>query len=306
MFVSPLSNGATNKWVPNYLKKTNRPDQALRQKVKLKSSERVAQNIDIINEKKKPALHKPTIKRFNTKPAITKTNVDHGNMIMDHKDLVSEFRVENKSKEELKKLKEKVLKRGTEAVKTLVTVMKDEQFPIKNRWLATFMLARVMGRKSSPFISKFAEHPHWMLRMASLKSLMGLGEAKYEDIYASSLNDDSLVVRSQGLEIIRHFKLRSLAPSVWNMMYHRHNYTGGDGKKKRTYIIGQVIKTIGDLGYSKVKSSLFKMISKEKYSDVFKELDYALSKLTGKKSPDGPINVKKHFWNRTRLNEVKI
>ena len=66
------------------------------------------------------------------------------------------------------------------------------------------------------------------------------------------------------------------------------------------------VSTIGDLKFEKARPALLKMVSNPKYQDIFPEMDVALSKITGKKSPDGDTNMKRLFWKRQGLSEVVI
>lgn len=184
------------------------------------------------------------------------------------------------------------------SVPTLIKVMKDANFPERNRWHATMLLGQVMGKKSAPFIAKFTEHPSWMMRVASLKALAALGMTEYKAIYARALKDASLIVRVQALDNIAHLKMTELAPHVWNMMYDQTNYTGNNGKRKRTSIVRSIIRTIGDLKYTQAKTALKKLILKPKYQDLTEDLDYSLENITGKKSPDTSLQARRDFWNK--------
>jgi hypothetical protein len=161
--------------------------------------------------------------------------------------------------------------------------------------MATFLLGQIMGSKSAPFIAKFVEHPHWVLRLASLKTLLALKETSFEHIYAKGLDDKSMLVRSQSLTNIQTLKLKKQAPKVWSMLYDKKNYTHGK-LQKRTHLIKTVIKTVGDLEFEKAKEPLLSMADKKKYADIFPEIDYALSKITKKTSPAGSEEAKRHFW----------
>lgn len=209
-------------------------------------------------------------------------------------------------KAHLSLLKKESLALKQKAVPTLIKVMKSNKFPDENRWVATYMLGRIMGHRSAPFIAKFSQHPNWMMRLASLKVLLHLNQTKYKGLYARALEDKSLIVRHQALQNIKEMKLDTLAPHVWKMLFNKKNYVGIKGARKRSNIIKDAIRTVGDLKFKKAKPALLKMFKKDKYKDVFPELDYALSKITGSDSPEGPITVKKHYWNRTALKEVTI
>lgn len=216
------------------------------------------------------------------------------------------YKSENKDKKDLLALKQNTLKLAGKAVPVLIDVMKDESYPEKNRWVATFLLGRIMGTKASPFISKFLSHPNWIMRVASLKTLLSLSEKQYGSLYAEKLKDASYIVRVQALENIRQLKLSEFAPDIWAMLFDESNYTGNKGKFKRTDLIKNCIRTVGDLKYEKVKSPIMGMIQKRKYDDIFDDLDYTLGQITGKPSPNGDKNVKKIFWSRLSLTDKQF
>ncbi len=216
-----------------------------------------------------------------------------------------------KTKKEVKLLKAKVLNSKGKAIPALIEVMKNKIYPDQNRWLATFLLGRTMGKKSSAFIAKFLSHPHWVLRMASLKTLLALRAKKFGTGFAHLLKDKSFIVRTQALENIRQLKLRELSPQVWQMLYDKSNYYNSNQASKKTAqknttLVKNVILAIGDLHFMKAKGPLLKMIGKKKYSDIFDEIEYSLIKIIGKKSPKGTREVKRRYWERVALANVKI
>lgn len=209
-------------------------------------------------------------------------------------------------KKDLLVLKRKTLKLSGKSVPVLIKVMKSSTYPDKNRWVATFLLGRIMGKKAAPFISKFAKHPSWVMRMASLKTLMALRLKNYGDIYANALKDKSLLVRIQALENIRHFNLKKYGSKVWSMLYDKQNYYNVKKVYKRTNIIKKVVRTVGELGLKEAKTPLLKMIADKKYEDIFDDMDYSLTQLTKKKSPDGKKHIKRIFWKRFALANTKF
>jgi hypothetical protein len=221
--------------------------------------------------------------------------------------LLQKYMIEYPDKNQIAALKSETLKHGGQSVEALIEVMKNGKYPDKNRWVATFLLGQIMGDKSAPFLAKFLRHPHWVMRMASLKTLLALKQEEYGSHYAMLLNDDSFIVRSQALENIRALKIKKNAPEVWAMLYDKKNYyqptlNGKALNSKRSNIIKSVILTVGELQFEKAREALLKMIQKDKYNDIFNEVDVALSKITGKRSPDGDIKLKRTFWQRMALN----
>ncbi len=216
--------------------------------------------------------------------------------------ITSEFKKDLNNKDVLK-LRKQVLSYSGKAIPALIDVMKKETYPDKNRWVATFLVGRIMGKKSSPFLAKFLKHPNWVLRMASLKTLLALKEKKYSALYGKALKDNSFIVRKQALDNIRTLEARDQAPVVWSMLYDKRNYYAPkDGSKKRTNLIREAIKTVGDLKFEKAKKPLLSMIQKDKYQDIFKAMDYSLTKITGKKSPEDKA-MKIRFWKKIALAE---
>ena len=224
--------------------------------------------------------------------------------------LISDYKRAGLTKKQIAALKKKTLAYGPAAVPALIEIMKGKDFPDRNKWVATFLLGKIVGKKSAPFISRFIQHPNWVMRMASLKTLNALKADSYDGLYAYALKDKSMIVRGQALENIRTMKLKGMAPAVWAMLYDKQNYhipnKKKKGKAKRTHLIKKVIKTVGDLRFQKAKTPLLTMIQKKKYRDIFNEVDYALSKITGKSSPQGKTVLKKQYWKRYLMKETII
>lgn len=215
--------------------------------------------------------------------------------------ILTNFKKELSTKQVLS-LKKEIFKMSGKAIPGLVTVMKSKVYPDKNRWVATMTLARIMGKKSSAFLAKFLNHPNWVLRMASMKSLLALGERQYANEYAKALKDKSLIVRKQALDVIIKLNLTSKASHVWAMLYDKDNYyRPKKGASKRTNIIKEAVRSVGYLKFQKAKVPLFTMVQKPKYNDIFTEMDYSLTMITGKKSPKGDQATKRRFWKKISL-----
>jgi HEAT repeat protein len=222
------------------------------------------------------------------------------------KTLLSNYEKNYANKSGLKKLKDDTLRLGSKAVPVLIQVMKNSKFPDKNRWIATMMLGKIMGKKSGPFIAKFLSHPSWVMRAVSLKTLLALGEKKYADLYAIALKDDSMIVRAQALDNISHLKLNKYAPNVWAMLYDKKNYHKSQKNLKRTHIVKTIITTIGDLQFKDAKDPLLKMIQKKKYDDIFFEMDIALQKILKVKSPKTSQELKRRYWKKFLIEQAVI
>jgi HEAT repeats len=221
--------------------------------------------------------------------------------------LLQKYAISTNDKIVLAQLKSETLKHGGQSVEALIEVMKNAKYPDKNRWMATFLLGQIMGDKSAPFLVKFLKHPHWVMRMASLKTLLALKQKEYSKQYANLLKDDSFIVRAQALDNIRTLKTADAAPHVWAMLYDKKNYyqptlNGKALKSKRSNIIKSVILTVGDLKFEKAKAPLIKMIQKDRYIDIFPEMDQSLMKITGLNSPEGDKAKKRIFWQRMAMS----
>lgn len=221
-------------------------------------------------------------------------------------ELLALFEKDSGGKKELNYIKEQTLKSAGKAVPVLIEVMKNAKYPDKNRWLATFLLGRIMGKKSSPFVSRFLHHPSWVLRMASLKTLLALNETRYKDEYAMALKDKSYLVRVQALQNIKNLKLKEVGSYVWQMLYDKNNYyspseKGKEKGRRRTNIVKEIIRTVGHLDFKKATLPLLAMVQKDRYLDIFLEIDSSLNRLTGKKSPQGDMATKRMFWKRMEV-----
>lgn len=228
--------------------------------------------------------------------------------------LIERYAKEYKDKTEVQKLKADTLALNGKAVPALVEVMKNGKYPERNRWMATFLLGQVMGVKAAPYIAKYSQHPDWVMRMASLKTLLALKQDKYAKVYITALKDPSYIVRTQALENIKALGLKQHAAHVWAMLYDKQNYhqlkespKNKNGEtSKRTHIIRKVVRTVGDLQFQDAKPVLLSMIQKDRYKDIFEEMDYALEKITGKPSPAGSAQVKKLYWKRLLMAETTL
>ena len=199
---------------------------------------------------------------------------------------------------EKNRLEQDILKASGKAVPVLIEVMKSDSFPDANRWLATFLLGKIMGKKASPFIVKFTDHPLWTLRMAALKTLLALGDTRYAKDYARALKDDALLVRGQALENIVRLNLKGEAPSVWAMLHDKRNYYDQKKKEGKTHIVKSIIRAVGQLELDPALGTLVSMIQKDEHLDIYPDIEYSLHRITGKKRPSGGIQDRRRYWSR--------
>lgn len=193
-------------------------------------------------------------------------------------------------------IKKRVMQRGSYAVKDLLTIISDKKYPIENRWSSIYFVSQIMGQKSVSYLKKLTRSKHLMIRLAALKNLVNLS-VQDKETYSRLLNDKAMIVRFEVLDSIIKLNMKSMAPYVWKMLYDEKNYskvTGGTNKRSK--IIKKIIRTIGDLEFKKAKIPLLKMAINNKFTDIFNDIDYSLTKITSKASKGSSIQAKRLYW----------
>ncbi len=187
---------------------------------------------------------------------------------------------ESLSGEQREKIQNALFKLDNKSVPMLIEVMKSAKFPDQSRWMATMSLARIMGKKSLPFISKFLRHPSWMMRLSSLKIIRMFKDKNYISSVEKLLFDKSLLVRAEALEIVHSLGAKASAKSVWKMLYDKKNYIKfSKSEVQHTDIVEKILKTVVDLDYKKVKPLLNKMASEKKFAKMKKQLELTIDNL---------------------------
>ncbi len=240
------------------------------------------------------------ILKSDSKQLLTESNKSESQSIKlngEQKQLLLKYQMA-KDNSKLHELKQATLKMAQKSVPVLVTVLKSREFSDESRWLAMFMLGRTIGRKSAPYISKYTDHPNWMLRVAAYKTLVALDQKQLKNVFGKGLKDSSMLVKLEALDSIAKLKIKELAPLVWKMVYDESNYIVSAGKRKRTDVVKRAIRTLGELEYRESQRPLLKMIKNRNFDDMFEDLDYTLSKLAHTNSPRGSIDVKRAFWQK--------
>ncbi len=193
-----------------------------------------------------------------------------------------------------KYLRAQTLGLGNKSVPVLVKVMKEGAYPDDNRWVATFLLAQLMGIKSAPFLVKFLGHPNWMMRLASLRSLLFLKQNQYEKNYTKLLKDPSLLVRKQAIENIEKLKIKNAGRAVLGLMKENQILSQRD-----PIILEQAIRTLASLKYQPAQDDLVLAMEDKSYQEYYPSLNYALESLTGRKSPPGSWEKKRVYWRQS-------
>lgn len=237
------------------------------------------------------AVKNPNIEKKTTK---LKDKVE---LTIDQQQLLTLYASKKITKADLKKIKQQTLAMAQKSVPTLVQVIKSKDYSDRSRWLAIFMLGRVMGRKSADYIAHYTRHPNWMLRVAALKVLTALDQKQFISLFGQRLKDKSMVVKIQALESIQKLKLSRLGPYVWKMLFDENNYVKTAGKRKRTQVIAKAIRTLGAIEYKAAQKPLLAMTQSRRYNDLFEHVDWSLNQISKNSSPqNAPIGERRKFW----------
>ena len=213
-------------------------------------------------------------------------------------DLLKGFATEYSSDGGVQALKKKVFSGAGQSVPALLHVMKRSDFPIKNRWMATFWLGQIAGKRSANILSKFQDHPDWQMRLAAFKTLQALRSIDKKRSLSKALSDSSLIVRIAGVDAVSYLGIKELAPKLFQMLADKKNYVKSKKNYKRTAIIGKLVSSLAKLKYEKAKKSFLRMIVKKKYDDIFPQLNLALKELTGNRPLGKTRSEVRAFWNR--------
>ncbi len=204
-------------------------------------------------------------------------------------ELKNEFQSKSILRKDLEFLREKSLALAGQAVPVLLEVMKQPSYHLKKRWVATFLLGQIMGKKAGPLLIRYTEHPEWMMRMAALKTLRGIKFEKETSFYSKVLQDKSYLVRKEALLSIAQIKDKNLGEDVWKQIFKKDNYKKTKKGFFRTELVGLAIRTLGDIGHDGHKSELKKMLDKKRYQDIHNDIRYALDKFSGSKKNNNKV-----------------
>lgn len=203
------------------------------------------------------------------------------------------------NKSHYKKIEKEILEAKGKSVPLLIEVMKSAKYPDRNRWLATMSLARLMGKKSLPFIRTFLNHPSWMMRLVSLKVLRMFKDTKSDQAIEKALFDKASLVRIEALDMISKRKRVGDSNKIWKMLFDKKNYyKAKKGKLQVTEVLSRVIEALGEFKDKSVSKGLAKLLQDKKYEGLASKIDLSLSKITGKKSPEAN---KKSYWKKQVL-----
>jgi HEAT repeat protein len=182
-------------------------------------------------------------------------------------------------------LQNELIAKGTALVPSLIKVINEKNYSDQGKWLACFYIGKVMGKNATNYLNKLLNHPNWIIRLASLKTLLNLNVKDNGSNYAAKLKDESYLVRLQAIENIKILKLNNYAPKIIEVLTDKRNYSIQKGKHKRTEIIKSAIRALGELKYVPIEKGLKNMLSKNYNSDIKNDLKKSLTHLSVKNSP---------------------
>jgi len=186
---------------------------------------------------------------------------------------------EKLSNSDLNAVKGILSKNPKETLKSFLSIVKDEKYPDRSRWLSLILIGRAMGKKSAPLMIKYLSHPHWMIRSAAIKSLKSLKVAKPVLEYKKLLTDKSYILREQALETISALKIKSLGLDVLKMLGDQTNYISTKKGRRPSEVVKKVISTLSILKVKESIPMLKKIREKKTYSTLSTHIDEALKKI---------------------------
>lgn len=177
---------------------------------------------------------------------------------------------------DLKVVKGMLTAQPRETLKLFLSIVKDEKFPDRSRWLSLLLVGKAMGKKSVPLMVKYLSHPNWMIRSAAIKSLKSLKISNPINEYRKLLTDKSYVIREQALETISALKINSLGLDVLQMLGDQTNYISTKTGHIPSEVVKKIISTLADLGVKESIPLLKKLKNSKTYSGIQTEIDVAL------------------------------
>lgn len=227
-------------------------------------------------------IHRPSLN-------LTKSSKSMGNL-----DYL--FKTQWKKNVDFANLSYQSLSYGPKAVPILLNVMKKNAYPVKNRWIAMFSMTKLMGKKSAKVLSKFTNHPDWMMRLGALKCLLFLNQKQFANEYAHLLKDHSLIVRQQALTNIHQMEIKEKAHAVGLLL--KDIKSQNENGSTIAQMTDMTIMTVAKFHHKESISTLLEMLKQEQFMRNSATIDYSLEQLTGLKSPKGGWSAKVSFWSK--------
>lgn len=189
---------------------------------------------------------------------------------------------ERLTKQEMGLIKKDIKINAKSSIRSLLKVVKSDEYPDRSRWLSLVLIGKTMGKRSVPLMKKYLKHDHWMIRSAAVKSLTSLKERKLGDEYKNLLKDKSFVIRQQVLETISSLRIKHLEKDVLRMLGDRTNYISTKEGVVPSEVVKKAVKVLAILDYKDSLPLLRKLVKSPLSIGLKKDLTQAIASLSKK------------------------
>ncbi len=166
-----------------------------------------------------------------------------------------------------------------ESIRSFLSVIRDNDFPDRSRWLSLVLVGKTMGTKSSDLMVKYLSHPNWMIRSAAVKSLKSLKIVYPIKEYRELLSDRSYVIREQALDTISVLKIYGLKMDVLKMLGDSSNYINTKSGMKPSEVVKKIISTLSSLKVKEAIPALRKLQSSSMGAGIRGDINQAIKKI---------------------------
>ena len=169
---------------------------------------------------------------------------------------------------------------------SLTEMVLDPAKDLKERWFAVMAVTKLQGSQALGNLKKWAEHPEWFVRLASLKALsyLDLNESTYPtSLVMKRLKDKSILVRDGALEVLGRWCLPQTQSKILGVIDDQEHFR----KKHPLFIRKRAVDVIGQCGFSSVetKKRLVQLFEEENFYDIHSATHQTLQLLTQRKLP---------------------
>lgn len=171
-------------------------------------------------------------------------------------------------------------KYGPKAIPPLLSIAKNKSQPDSDRYIAVIALAKIGGIQQENQLKDFLKDRSWMLRIAALRSLVGLKSKKFKKEILSLSNDPALVVRNEVIHAIEKLRFKGSIPILIQSLRNKKNYHHG----KAQWVPQSALETLVKIkAPEKVAHFLLPLLTLRKDPKFQTQVLNTLEKLTGKK-----------------------
>lgn len=166
-----------------------------------------------------------------------------------------------------------------ESIRSFLSVIKNNEFPDRSRWLSLVLVGKTMGTKSSDLMVKYLSHPNWMIRSAAIKSLKSLKIVYPIKEYRQLLTDRSYVIREQVLDTISILKISGMKMDVLKMLGDSSNYINTKSGIKPSEVVKKIISTLSSLKVKEAIPALRKLQSSSMGKGIRDDINQAIKNI---------------------------